>query len=453
MASRPVVPQQARGDADVGFNNKQQKKNVAAVEGRSRRALGDIGNHSWRLGAVDAKKDQAQISRPLTRSLRAQLLANAEVAVVAENNKKQVRANVDGAEVGKKPVVAKANKNKKVTVKPKPEEVIEISPDSVEQERHEKKKKEGEASTRKKAQTLSSVLTARSKAACGLGNKLKKEIIDIDAADAKNDLAGVEYVEDIYKFYKLVENESRPRDYMSSQPEINEKMRAILVDWLIDVHQKFELSQETLFLTVNIIDRFLSQSTVPRRELQLLGMSATLIASKYEEIWAPEVNDLVCISDRAYSHEQILIMEKTILGKLEWTLTVPTYYVFLARFIKASIPDVKFENTVYFLAELGVMHYETITFCPSMVAASAVYAARCILSKTPLWTDTLEHHCGYSESQLKDCAGLLAFYHSKAAENKLQTVLKRYSSPLKGAVALLPPAKCLLSGVVNFNVN
>lgn len=126
---------------------------------------------------------------------------------------------------------------------------------------------------------------------------------------------------------------------MHSQTDINEKMRAILVDWLIDVHQKFELSPETLYLTISIIDRFLAVKNVPRRELQLLGMGAMLIASKYEEIWAPEVNDLVCISDRAYSHQQVLLMEKAILGKLEWTLTVPTHYVFLARFIKASISD------------------------------------------------------------------------------------------------------------------
>ena len=87
----------------------------------------------------------------------------------------------------------------------------------------------------------------------------------------------------------VMQNESRPNDYMDRQPEINEKMRAILVDWLIDVHHKFELSPETLYLTVNIIDRFLSVKNVPRRELQLLGISATLMASKYEEIWAPEV--------------------------------------------------------------------------------------------------------------------------------------------------------------------
>ena len=87
----------------------------------------------------------------------------------------------------------------------------------------------------------------------------------------------------------VIQNESRPHDYIDSQPEINESMRAILVDWLIDVHRKFELSPETLYLTINIVDRFLAIKIVSRRELQLVGISAMLMASKYEEIWPPEV--------------------------------------------------------------------------------------------------------------------------------------------------------------------
>ncbi|GMI65673.1 cyclin B 1;2 [Hibiscus trionum] len=478
MASRTIVPQQARAEAGVGGAGaavqKQTKKNAAAGDGKNRRALGDIGNVVNVRGVVVDGKAQQQIHRPLTRSFCAQLLANAQAAAAAEKNKKNVCLNVEkapvvdgGAAAVPKRGVAPAPKavQKKPADKPMPAkaEVVEISPDVEEvvevKEKKEEKKKDkvvdvknnkkltqGEGSSKKKQHTFSSALTARSKAAQGIANKPKEEIVlDIDAADANNHLAGVEYVDDIYKFYKSAENESRPNDYMHLQTDVNEKMRSILIDWLIDVHQKFELSPEALYLTVNLIDRFMSVKVVPRRELQLLGMSAMLIATKYEEIWPPEVNDLVCIADRAYTQEQILLMEKTILGRLEWTLTVPTHYVFLARFIKASIPDPKMENMVYFLAELGIMHYETIRFCPSMVAASAVYAARCTLNKTPTWTDTLKFHTGYSESQLVDCAKLLAYFHSKAAESRLQVVYKKYSSSLRGAVALYPPSKNLLS--------
>ena len=93
---------------------------------------------------------------------------------------------------------------------------------------------------------------------------------------------------------------------MQVQTDINEKMRAILVDWLIDVHHKFKLLPETLFLTVNIIDRYLARHAIHRTKLQLVGVTAMLIASKYEEIYAPEVRDFVYITDKAYLKEEIL---------------------------------------------------------------------------------------------------------------------------------------------------
>ena len=146
--------------------------------------------------------------------------------------------------------------------------VISLDKEEVKQEKPVKKKKGREGSSKKKVITMTSELTATSKVACGLTNKPKETIVDIDAADAGNDLAAVEYVEDICDFYKLIECETQVHHYMDSRAEINEKMRAILVDWLMEVHQKFELMPETLYLTINIVDRLLSVKTVPRRELQ-----------------------------------------------------------------------------------------------------------------------------------------------------------------------------------------
>ncbi|KAL2507378.1 Cyclin-B1-4 [Forsythia ovata] len=250
----------------------------------------------------------------------------------------------------------------KAAVKPEKNAVIVISSDE------EESLKTGRKLREKLSKKPGKTYTA---AACGLDKKLKDLIVDIDAADEANELAAVEYVEDIYKFYKLTEDDSRVHDYMDSQPEINSKMRAILVDWLVDVHKKFDLMPETLYLTVNIVDRFLSMKAVPRRELQLVGISSMLVASKYEEIWAP--SDFIAISDNAYVRERVLLMEKAILRELEWYLTVPTPYVFLVRYIKASIPaDQEMENMTFFFAELGLMHYSTITlYCPSKLAASS----------------------------------------------------------------------------------
>ena len=168
---------------------------------------------------------------------------------------------------------------------------------------------------------------------------------DIDAADRKNPQCVPEYVLDIMDYWRKVEPLYRPSPrYMQHedsqgrklQGEINERMRAILVDWLVEVHLKFKLMPETLFLTVNLIDRFLAKKSSTRKNLQLVGVAAMLIASKYEEIWAPEVKDFVFISDKAYSRDQILQMEKYMLNALKFKLTVPTTYHFLERYRKAG---------------------------------------------------------------------------------------------------------------------
>ncbi|XP_076934928.1 G2/mitotic-specific cyclin S13-7-like isoform X2 [Bidens hawaiensis] len=299
--------------------------------------------------------------------------------------------------------------------------------------------------SRKPSKSLTTVLTARSKAACGITTKPKDPVVNIDEPDIGNELAQVEYVEDIYKFYKLSETEGGLQDYMNShsQPDLNAKMRAILVDWLIEVHRKFDLMPESLYLTINIVDRYLSVRKVPRKELQLVGISAMLIACKYEEIWPPEVSDLIAISDNAYPREQILTMEKAILGHLGWYLTVPTPYVFVVRYTKASLPfDEEMENMVFFLTDLGLIHYSVIiNNSPSKLAASAVYAARCTLKKTPAWTETLKHHTGYHEDELKECAKALVTFHECASETKLKAVYRKYVNPDKGAVAVFPPVR------------
>ena len=113
-------------------------------------------------------------------------------------------------------------------------------------------------------------------------------------------------------------------------------MRAILVDWLIEVHFKFKLLSETLFLTVNLIDRFLERSDVVRTKLQLVGVTAMLIACKYEEIYAPEVRDFVYITDKAYSREEILAMEASMLATLDFNICAPSSFRFLERYSKIA---------------------------------------------------------------------------------------------------------------------
>jgi G2/mitotic-specific cyclin-B, other len=106
-------------------------------------------------------------------------------------------------------------------------------------------------------------------------------------------------------------------------------MRSILIDWLVEVHLKFKLVPESLYLTVNLIDRFLEREQVKRSKLQLIGVTAMLIACKYEEIYPPIVKDFVYITDNAYTKEEILDQERRMLTALDFDIQITSPYRFL----------------------------------------------------------------------------------------------------------------------------
>ncbi|KAF6990782.1 hypothetical protein CFC21_007940 [Triticum aestivum] len=418
-----AAPQPANRGAAVPAG---QQKDAAAAGGRpgaggNRRVLGDIGN----VVHAHAHVLDGKINRPITRSFGAQLLRKAQ----ADPSKNGV-AVPPAERAGLKPVAKKVPvKLKPAAPRPKPAAKIVTGPG---ENRKPSEVAAGCSAPRKKVvHTLTTVLNHRSKEA---------SIDDIDKLDGDNELAVVDYIDDIYRYYKEAQHECRPIDYMGSQPEINPKMRAILIDWLVEVTHKFELMPESMFLTMYVIDRFLSLQAVPRRELQLVGMAAMLISCKYEEIWAPEVDDFISIADYSYSRQQILSMEKNILNSMAWNLTVPTPYVFLVRFAKAAGSDKELEHMIFFFAEMALMEYGLVTVRPSLVAAFAVYAARCTLKRSPIWTETLKHHTGFAEPQLLEPAKVLVMAHAAAPECKLKAIYKKYSSEQYGRVSLRPPA-------------
>ncbi|KAK1684734.1 hypothetical protein QYE76_045582 [Lolium multiflorum] len=256
-----------------------------------------------------------------------------------------------------------------------------------------------------------------------------ESLMDIDSADAGNPLAATEYVQEMYKYYWENEETSCVRpDYMSSQGDINQKMRAILIDWLIEVHYKFELMEETLFLTVNLIDRFLEKEVVPRKKLQLVGMTAMLLACKYEEVAVPVVEDLVIISDRAYTKGEVLEMEKWILNTLEFNMSVPTPYVFLRRFLKAADSDRKLHLVSFFMLELCLVEYQMLKYRPSLLAAAAVYTAQRAISRCWQWTKVCEMHSRYTRDQLIECSNMMVQFHQNAGGGKLTGVHRKYST-------------------------
>lgn len=162
---------------------------------------------------------------------------------------------------------------------------------------------------------------------------------------------------------------------MDRQADVNEKMRAILVDWLVEVHMKFRLVPETLYLCVNIIDRYCSVANVSRTKLQLLGVTSLFLACKHEEIYPPEVRDCVYITDRAYDRQEVLDMEQTILRVLNWRISLPTAYPFLDRFLSLTKASPMTRQAATYYLERTLQEHDLLKYRPSMICASAVILA------------------------------------------------------------------------------
>ena len=227
---------------------------------------------------------------------------------------------------------------------------------------------------------------------------------------------------------------------MAHQSDINEKMRAILVDWLIEVHLKFKLMPETMFLTVNLIDRFLERKLVVRQKLQLVGVTAMLLASKYEEIYAPEVRDFVFITDRAYNREQILAMESAMLTALKFNITCPTVLHFINRYIKAARPTEdggRFKYLVRYYVERCQQEYSMLKYLPSMTAAAAVNIAQRSLS-AGTWDSTLVAYTGFTEAQLAPAVRDMERILEYAPTSSLLAVRKKYASARYREVSNIP---------------
>jgi G2/mitotic-specific cyclin 1/2 len=165
-------------------------------------------------------------------------------------------------------------------------------------------------------------------------------------------------------------------NYMESQKELAWKMRGIPTDWLVQVHLRFRLLPETLFLCVNIIDRFLSARVVSLAKLQLVGITCLFLAAKTEEIVAPGVGHFLSVADSSYTENEILQAERYVLKTLDWNLSYPNPVHFLRRVSKADDYNVTVRTLGKYLLEIGCLEWRLIAAPPSLMAAAAIWLAR-----------------------------------------------------------------------------
>lgn len=263
------------------------------------------------------------------------------------------------------------------------------------------------------------------------------KIDNIDEKDQNDPLCVTEYVEEMYMLFREQEKITSVRPlYMINQPQIDSTMREILVDWLVTVHTQFKLVPETLYLAVNIIDRYLERKEVARSKVQLVGVTALFIASKYEEIYAPCIRDMVHICDNIYPHHEIVAMETQILTALEFKVTVPTAHTFLVRFLKAAHADKSMSQMACYILEGTLQSYDLLHYLPSQLASAAVLIARMSSGRNE-WSPTLLKYTEYKEEDISPVANDVLKKKSLRSHD-LRAVTKKYSSRRYGGVAKIP---------------
>ena len=241
-----------------------------------------------------------------------------------------------------------------------------------------------------------------------------------------------EYLIEMYHNLKLEEkNVNSLFGYMKNQSDINEKMRAMLVDWLIDVHFKFKLKSDTLFLTIWLVDKYLSLKRVKRNKLQLIGVTCMLIACKYEEIYSPEVFDFVYITENSYEKKDIIDLEMEILTLLDFNVTVPTsnsFYEIISSILCFSVQEFFLGK---YLLEMFLLDYRSLKYKPSEIADTICFIIvshrrNNDISYLNESANSFIYNYTNNEMMYKDCSRDICFLLENLDSTQLISVKKKY---------------------------
>ena len=278
--------------------------------------------------------------------------------------------------------------------------------------------------------------------------KAKIKIKYFDESKITNVQIPKDYINTIY--HNLLQEESNPsmislkqnKNFMMDQKEINSKMRSILIDWLIDVHFKFGFTDETLFLTVSIIDRYISFSQITRANFQLLGITALMIACKHEEIDLPKMDDFIYITDHAYVKNEMIKMEYDVLNKLNFSFLYPSPIKFFEYLSLHFNFDKKMHMMGKYLMESFLLDIKNFKYKPSIIACACAYIVMKFFKLKNYYEayDKKFYNLKegeYTEGNVKECAKEICLLVDNINKTNFQACLKKYSKTEQEKVAIL----------------
>ena len=358
---------------------------------------------------------------------------SSEINQIELKDKNNVHINIEDNNIineDKNKIIEKLNENIdktkiKETISPKN---VSISINYEEQKQNENKKIEEEKKEEKK----------------------EEEMKEEEKKEEKEKLKPIK-IEDKYEgmYFKKVEEEigiesKAEYNYMKNQNEINEQMRSILIDWIIDVHHKFNFTDETLFMTTSIIDRFLTCKKITRSKLQLLGVTALMISCKHEEIDLPKADDFIYITDNAYNREQVFKMENDILHTLNFSLLFPSPI----KFFELLSYNFKFNKKQFYmgkyLMESFLIDIKNIKYKSSIISCACTYIVMKFFkmnnyheSYSKKWFLLNEKNCIPNGLSVKECAKDICLFVDNIHKSNYSSTEKKYSKPEFEKVALL----------------
>ncbi|XP_075690353.1 G2/mitotic-specific cyclin-B3-like isoform X2 [Rhinoderma darwinii] len=305
----------------------QTKRSPSSPQGgaKKRSAFGDITNANKNQQVLQKRKDGQRAVVKKTK--------NVAVNGVQKNNEINIKRAQRKVAVSEVPVEVVEEKESNDEVKPKPK--VETS----------------------------------------LEQYLPPDVEDIDKESLDDPFSSSEYAMDIFAHMREREEKFVLSNYMETQSDISKEMRGILVDWMVEVQENFELNHETLYLAVKLVDHFLAVSIIAREKLQLIGSTAVLIASKFEERCPPCLDDFLYICDDAYKREELVAMEMNILRKLNFDINIPVPYRFLRRFAKCAHANMEILTLARYICELTLQDFDFVQESASKMAASCLLLA------------------------------------------------------------------------------
>lgn len=250
-----------------------------------------------------------------------------------------------------------------------------------------------------------------------------------------------EYGDEIFDYMREMEARMSPNPfYMEMQAEIQWSMRGVLIDWVVQVHQRFNLLPETLFLTINYIDRFLSCKVVSLGKLQLVGATAIFVAAKYEEVNCPTISEIIYMVDNGYTADELLKAERFMLSMLQFELGWPGPMSFLRRISKADDYDLETRTLAKYFLEVTIMDERFVGCKPSFLAAGAHCMARLMLRKGD-WSKAHVYYSNYTFRQLHkllwamlECCQDAQKHHSAVYDKYTDKRYKRASTFVRGEI-------------------